>query len=192
VIRTQAKELTNGTHRVRLAWTDATGPQQKAWTFAVEAPRLPFVDDFERTALGDAWIECRDIYWNQHDPNETLARGSIEIARGELHILSSGGSLGVVLRGIEAPAELALSFTARLPVAGSILIERHELFRKVALPAGVSRVLFLESPRSQRVLVAGRERGRWTPPRDQQGGMIGIGVPPGGEAFFDELELVER
>jgi hypothetical protein len=97
-----------------------------------------------------------------------------------------------LLRRIEAPGAFTLRFRVRLSTPGAVLIQRNELFRSVSVPAGMHAVELVETPAAQVVRVDGHPAGRWTPLIDHRGGAVGLGVPAGGEAWFDDVAVEPR
>jgi hypothetical protein len=192
VVRCPVRDLSAGRHRARLAWTEDGFAREFTWEFQVQPTEFPFVDRFEQATLSDSWGIVEDVRWDHFDREENVARGTVEIVDGELRVSSVGGSLGVVLRRVEAPEAFWMSFSVRLPSAGGILIQRNELFRLVSVPRGRHRILWIEIPEQQTVSVDERHQGRWTPKFDHQGGGIAIGVPGGGAASFDDFRVGVR
>lgn len=189
VVRSLVRDLAPGPHTVEIRWEEEGSPRIDRWNVQVKRAPVPFTDRFERAGLGDAWGVVRDVHWNVRDADERPAEGDVRIEGGELRVRSTGGSIGVVLRKTEAPADFAFAFRVRLPADGAILIRRNELFRTVALSAGSHEVVYREEAGRQTLEVDGAAAGAWTPRIDHRGGEIALGVPPGGEAFFDDFTL---
>ncbi|NNE44523.1 MAG: hypothetical protein HKN12_09955, partial [Gemmatimonadetes bacterium] len=189
VVRHRAANLSHGPHEAVLHWEDGGKARRERWLFQVKRIGLPFTDTFDRTVLGDAWARVRDVPWNHFDPEEPVVQGSATLTDGDLHIRSERGAMGVILRKFEAPVEFAMGFHVRLAEPGAVLIQRNELFREVKLPAGRHLVVFRETPTEQRVFVDDRPVAEWHPERDHRGGGLAIGVPDGGEAWFEDFRL---
>ncbi len=189
-VRLPVSELAAGLHRVSMAWRHDGEWSERDWLFEVDpGPALPFVDDFQRGSLGSAWGRCDDVIWNYHDVRELPAAGTIDVVDGELEVRSTGGGLGVVIRHLEAPETFRFAFSVRLAEAGEILVDRNSVFQKLSLPAGRSQVEVWEEPGLRTFRVNGTEQARWEPPIDHRGGQVGLGVPGGGRALFDNVEL---
>jgi hypothetical protein len=190
VLRLREHDLDAGSHEVRILWKDGEAERESTWTFRVQNVALPLRETFAGSTLDPKrWTPVDDVYWGTFDPQESVASGSATLENGRLHVRSTGGSFGVILRGVEAPRSFDMSWIADLPRAGKIVVQRNELLRKIDLPQGRTRVTLYERPGSQVFIAGNREVARFTPPIDHQGGAIGIGVSAGGEAFFDDFWL---
>jgi len=189
VVRRVVHDLSVGGHTVELRWREGDRERSDRWFLNVGRAPIPFLDRFERDELGDAWGVARNVVWKLFDPEDTRAAGDVRIEGGELHVVSTGGSIGAVLRKLEAPAEFALGFTARVDRDGAILVKRNELFRSVPLSAGTHEIVLRESGGRQRIEVDGRPAGEWAVLIYHRGGEIGLGVPGGGEAWLDDVTV---
>jgi hypothetical protein len=189
VVRLPVRGLAPGPHTAVLSWDGGDRARQESWTLQVIRVPLPFEDTFERAELGDGWGAAEDVPWNMFDPDALPADGSIGIEDGAMVVRSTAGPIGAVLRKFEAPAAFTLSFRVRVDAPSEILIQRNELFCPVAVRAGSHDVVFREGPREQTAFVDGTAAGRWTPSLDHRGGVVAVGVTPGGEAWFDDFRV---
>jgi hypothetical protein len=194
VLRLAAHDLKSGTHRVQLSWKDGSAASESTWTFEVDDPVVfPVRDSFASPLLDpERWAPIEEIQWSIFDDKDTVARGEAGVANGQLRVRSTGGSYGVLLRRVEAPPSFEMTWTADLPKAGQVAVQRNELVRKFNVPQGKHRIKLRERPGSQVFFVGDREVARFTPTIDHQGGAIGIGVGAGGEASFDDFVLEAR
>jgi hypothetical protein len=189
VVRRTVRGLAPGSHRVEVRWQEEGRQKTDHWSVQVRRTPVPFFDTFERFSLGDAWGVVRDVVWNLWDETDTVADGFVRIENGELHVRSTGGSIGAVLRKIEPPDEFALGFRARLESDGEIVLRRNELFRRVPLAEGAHDIVLWEAAGRQTLEVDGTKVAEWTPRVDHRRGAIALGVPPGGEAWFDDVTV---
>jgi hypothetical protein len=197
VVRAPAAGLDPGTHRVQVKWTEEGAARESTWTFTVGERalrgRLPIRDDFSaRTLDPKRWAVVDEVVWDFHGKEKAPARGSAAVEKGELHLRSTGGPFGVVLAGVEAPARFTVEWTARLPRAGTLVVQRNELLRRVPVPAGKHRIVLAETPAGQAFSVDGKEVVRLEPPIDHRGGAIGLGVAAGDEAWLDDVRLTAQ
>ena len=188
-IRCVVQDLADGSHTASVRWRAGGESFEHAWTFDVEAPRLPLFDDFSREELGPRWTPIDTVRWDPFDPACVVAAGGARIERGELLLESTGGAFGVILRGIEAPESLRITWTVRTPERATCSLRRNELTRSFPVEAGTHRVEWTEDVSGQRVLVDGRPAGAWHPTRDHRGGVIGFGVGAGTSVWIDDVRL---
>jgi hypothetical protein len=179
---------------VQLSWKDGSAARESTWTFEVDDPVVfPVRDSFASPLLDpERWAPIEEIQWSIFDDKDTVARGEAGVANGQLRVRSTGGSYGVLLRRVEAPPSFEMTWTADLPKAGQVAVQRNELVRKFNVPQGKHRIKLRERPGSQVFFVGDREVARFTPTIDHQGCAIGIGVGAGGEASFDDFVLEAR
>ncbi len=195
VLRVPFGEVSAGSHRVTVTWTEGGAPRESTWTFTVaeraRMAKLPIAEDFGASSLDEnRWAVVEEVLWDVHGQEKTSARGTAKIEKGELHLQSTGGPFGVVLRGAEAPAAFRMEWTARMPRAGTLVVNRNELLRRIPVPAGKHRIALRETPGSVVIAVDGKDAARFEPPIDHQGGAIGLGVAAGGEAWIDDVRVV--
>jgi len=194
VVRLAAHDLQSGDHEARISWKEGGAARESTWTFSVEAfAALPIRERFSSTTLDpERWAPIEEIQWSIFDAKDNIARGQATVVDGQLHVQSTGGSYGVLLKHVEAPPSFDMTWTAELSRPGQIAVQRNETLRKIDVPKGKSRITLRERPGSQVFFVGDREVARFSPTIDHQGGAIGIGVGPGGEADFDDFVLEAR
>jgi hypothetical protein len=193
VVRRTVRELAPGDHAVELRWREGGREREDRWTFEVRSVPVEWVDRFDRTDLGDLWGVVRDVPWNAFDPADGVAEGDVRIEGRELRVASTGGSIGAVLRRVEAPSEFTLRFRARAGRGGgAILVQRNDVFLRVELADGAHEVALHERNGRQSVDVDGARVREWARPIYHRGGPIGLGVPAGGEAWFDDVSMHAR
>ncbi|MGH2569793.1 MAG: Ig-like domain-containing protein, partial [bacterium] len=184
--------LAPGEHTVELEWQDGGHARVDRWSFEVQRAPIPSLDRFDRAELGEAWGVVRDVQWETFDPADAVAEGDVRIEGGELHVASTGGSIGAVLRRVEAPSEFTLSFRARAGTGGAILVQRSDLLLRVELAPGMHDVVLREAGARRSIDVDGARVREWTTFVYHRGGAIGLGVPARGEAWFDDVALQVR
>jgi hypothetical protein len=189
VVRRTVRDLAPGEHTVELRWEEAGRAREDRWSFEVRRAPTARVDRFDRAELGDRWGVVRDVQWNAFDPADAVAEGVVRIENGALRVASTGGSIGAVLRRFEAPSDFTLRFRARAEKGGAIVVQRSELLLRVELAEGTHEVVLREAGRRRTIEVDGAQVGEWTPLVYHRGGPIALGVPAGGEAWFDDVAL---
>ncbi|HET9888494.1 MAG TPA: hypothetical protein VFR10_13385 [bacterium] len=194
VLRLAAHDLPSGEHEARISWKEGSAARESTWTFTVEANGgLPIRDRFSSPTLDrQRWAPIEEIQWSIFDEKDSAARGQATIVNGQLHLRSTGGSYGVLLKHVEAPPSFDMTWTVELSRPGEIAVQRNEILRKIDVTKGKFRITLRERPGSQVFFVGDREVARFSPLIDHQGGAIGIGVGPGGEADFDDFVLEAR
>ena len=66
---------------------------------------------------------------------------------------------------------------------------RNELLLRVELAQGTHRVELRDAGARRTIDVDGKRVGEWTTFVYHRGGAIGLGVPAGGEAWFDDVAV---